>query len=433
MKRIVQYISEMILMVICCLILFPALPVKADFNSMQKSWDGAMEEFWEEQHKSFPFSTKDGLIIDGVDEALDWIGEQAKKMNDPDRYDDILPKAKTATKIYNALSTIMDANDALNYVSPHKHAVFKWGDETAKKFAFAVDVFEAITKEENPIIYAEDFTIEAGYAFIDTPEVVEVLNNADNPITRVLDPIFVVFNELDEFGKYCIKHFFTYDREKQDQLAQDYIENFDFMEQMRDALHYKVPNGVNAYKPNIYLYGPAGMETTVTFDRPELLTKVIPDYSGRWRTVIGADGSLYVNGMSDEEPGLSYLFYESDCDEFLMQTEKGWLIPAEEREAMFRTILQTYSFNERETEDFVNYWVEKLEPGVDYVMFPQDTDTVDLAMPVSLSGDIPEEIRRIWFYFLPADAAGDAVETPTEIVPIRRRTSTMVEWGGVLR
>ncbi len=427
MKRIVHYFSEMILMVICCLLLFPALPVKADFNSLQKSWDGAMESYWEDQPNSGTFSVVPSSTVSVIDKAVEY-GEKVKKVNP-----DVAWGWKGFSKFYNAMNTFYDAMSLYHYESPQEHAVFRWADEKAQLFKFAVDLFNFIPGSDNPIIDAEAFVIDNGYSFIDTPEVVHSLNNTDNLLLRILDPAFVIFSETEEFAWYSIRHFFTYDKDRQDQLAQDYIDNFDFIDRMKEALHIKVPNGVNAYKPNIYLYGPAGMETTVTFDRPELLTKVIPDYSGSWRTVIGADGSLYVNGMSDEEPGLSYLFYESDCDEFLMQTEKGWLIPAEEREATFRTILQNYGFNERETEDFARYWVEKLEPGVDYVMFPQDTDTVDLAMPVSLSGDIPEEIRRIWFYFLPADAAGDAVETPTEIVPIQRGASTMVEWGGVLR
>ena len=191
---------------------------------------------------------------------------------------------------------------------------------------------------------------------------------------------------------------------------------------------YKLPDGTNVYKPNIYIYSQEKREVTVVFDEPELLTAAIPEYEGCWQVTADADGRLA--DVSGEV--YDYLFYESVTEAFLFETEAGWRIPADGREECFEKILSELGFRENETADFTEFWTEKLEPDTDYLMYPQGTERVDLAMPVTITEE-PECLERIWFVFVEDD--GQSVEEPAGYELTRGGEECryyVLEWGGLV-
>lgn len=104
------------------------------------------------------------------------------------------------------------------------------------------------------------------------------------------------------------------------------------------------------------------------------------------------------------------------------------MVKAEQREQTYRRVLESYGFNEQEILDFIEYWTDYLEPGVDYVMYPLLTEGVDAEMPVRFSVQ-PDNIFRLWFGFVRYE--GGAVPEP-EIVPMDRSGFEAVEWGGAV-
>ena len=190
------------------------------------------------------------------------------------------------------------------------------------------------------------------------------------------------------------------------------------------ALQTAVPLNHNCYKPNIYIYTDEEADIKVEFLWPDLLTKTLPEYQGAWEVTANGDGML---STADGEK-YGYLFYESATQERYFQSEEGWLISAATREEQYRSILSEYGFNETEISDFVEYWVEKLPAGVDYVMYPQMTETVDTAMPVTITPE-PDHITRIWFVYRPYNGQ-KFMEAKTSKIP--REGYTVVEWGGIV-
>lgn len=191
---------------------------------------------------------------------------------------------------------------------------------------------------------------------------------------------------------------------------------------------YKLPDDATVYKPNIYIYSEEEREVTVTFGEPELLTSVIPEYPGSWKVTADANGNL-----TDETGEVyEYLFYESTTQASLFETEAGWRIPADTRQERLEEILSGLGFSERETKDFTDFWTEKLEPDTEYVMYPQGTDLVDLAMPITIE-EKPECIERIWFVFM--KEAGQRVEEPEGYELTRGGEDCscyVLEWGGLI-
>lgn len=193
------------------------------------------------------------------------------------------------------------------------------------------------------------------------------------------------------------------------------------MKKIRGEL--KPTTQVNVYKPNIYLYADDEMDVTVDFTQEELLTVTIPQYINEWNATVHGDGSLTCEGTEYD-----FLFYESKAFRELVTKESGWLVKADEREEVLLDILNQYDFNEKETSDFMEFWMEKLTPGIDYMMYPQVTEYVDAQMPVEIT-PMPDSITRLWFGF--EKYRGQDVEIPT-VEPITRNGFTVVEWGGFL-
>lgn len=183
------------------------------------------------------------------------------------------------------------------------------------------------------------------------------------------------------------------------------------------------PRGVEVKKPNIYLYPETKTQITVTFDRPELLTVSDPLYGDGWTVTAHPDGTL-----EDAGGKYGFLFYESLADPSIFRLDEGFVVKAEQREQTYRRVLEAYGFNEQEILDFIEYWTDYLEPGVDYVMYPLLTEGVDAEMPVRFSVQ-PDNIFRLWFGFVRYE--GGAVPEP-EIVPMDRSGFEAVEWGGAV-
>lgn len=181
-------------------------------------------------------------------------------------------------------------------------------------------------------------------------------------------------------------------------------------------------NNVSCYKPNIYLYPESPTEMSLRFGHPTALSVTDPLYPREgWTVTACPDGTLYEDGAE-----YGFLFYEAVTSDRYYQTREGYLIPAEDRAGTFASILEGYGLNEKEISDFNDYWCERLEPGWDYAMYPQLTETVDEAMPLSVS-PAPDTILRIWFAFVRNETPAVQAESQALV----RTGVTLVEWGGL--
>ncbi len=196
-----------------------------------------------------------------------------------------------------------------------------------------------------------------------------------------------------------------------------------------DRQRYKLPDGTNVYKPNIYIYSQEEREVAVTFEEPRLLTATIPEYGDGWKVTVHEDGRL------TDDSGLTYdyLFYESITEPSIFQTQAGWRISADTRKAQFEEILYDLGFSHQECADLTEFWTEKLEQDVDYIMYPQETRLVDLAMPMAIE-EAPKSTERIWFVFVEDD--GRQAEVPEGYELSRGGQDCpyyVIEWGGLIK
>lgn len=199
--------------------------------------------------------------------------------------------------------------------------------------------------------------------------------------------------------------------------------NEEEMRKRREKYGLQTPqgDGVGVYKPNIYLYPPEDTAVSVQFTLPDLLTKTIPDYGNGWTATASPDGKLTADGQE-----YGFLFYESETYPHYWQTEEGFVIPAENREETFRSILTGYGLNETEITDFCEFWCEKLDSDKAYAMYPQLTEAVDSAMPAEIT-PAPDTVLRLWFAFSPDEVP----ERTASAEAVQRTGFTVIEWGGL--
>lgn len=183
-----------------------------------------------------------------------------------------------------------------------------------------------------------------------------------------------------------------------------------------------VSGNINHIFINVDIYPAEQTDISVEFAQPGLLTVTDPPYEGGWNVAASPDGTLVQEGKE-----YGYLFYESETYRGFYELREGYTIPAEGRREAFEDILKRCGLNETEINDFCEFWCEKLESGVSYAMYPQLTDTVDRAMPVTVEPK-PDSVLRVWFAFVPNDAPK---EEPI-IGQFERNGFTMVEWGGFI-
>lgn len=175
-------------------------------------------------------------------------------------------------------------------------------------------------------------------------------------------------------------------------------------------------------KPNIYLYSDHDLTAQVRLMPESAITVSDPVYQPGmgWQAAIW-NGSL--NGKGD------FLFYEGMVPDSGWQKREGYVIRATYRGQDMAFMLGQYGFNEKETAEFIDYWVSPLPGDVDYVFYPQETGAVEQVMPLIISPE-PDDVMRIWFCAEPLISAPAQVTSPEKIV---REGFYVVEWGVMVK
>lgn len=176
-------------------------------------------------------------------------------------------------------------------------------------------------------------------------------------------------------------------------------------------------------KPVIYLYPEFEQEVEVKLDYAGELTCTYPQYEDGWHIVAQPDGKL-VDVVNGEE--YSYLFWEGKSDAEY-DFSKGYIIAGEDTAEFLETKLAELGLNRTEANEFIVYWLPRMQ-GNDYNLITfQDkvyTDSAKLEITPN-----PDSVLRVFMAFKALDEQIE-IEEPI-IEPFERKGFTVVEWGGV--
>lgn len=186
-----------------------------------------------------------------------------------------------------------------------------------------------------------------------------------------------------------------------------------------DYADWRFPAPMQAAKPNIYLWPQETTEVSVTlgFPRGGHLDVSDPPYDGGWTVTATPDGWL------DGSHG--FLFYEATVPPEL-QLSHGWVIGGDQIESELRGLLGEAGFIGREIDDFVDWWVPRLEPAPYYAVYPQQADAW---VTVQVEPEPDTVLRALWLIH-PMPVARDLLDPVVE--PVSRDGFTVTEWGVIL-
>jgi len=191
-----------------------------------------------------------------------------------------------------------------------------------------------------------------------------------------------------------------------------------------DYLDLRIPAQAQMAKPNIYLYPPETTEVSVTLGFPQggFITTSIPEYGDGWRVTVTPDG--IVDGK------YGYLFYEAQQFDHY-QYKEGWTVATAGLEKFFRGNLAAYGFAGREIEDFIAWWIPRLNEGPCYDIYPQTRAEIDPFVTLDIA-PAPDSVQRLFYATRPTGDCAAHLDEPV-IVPFAREGFAVLEWGVVLR
>lgn len=176
-------------------------------------------------------------------------------------------------------------------------------------------------------------------------------------------------------------------------------------------------------KPVLYLYPEKTTEVSVEFIKPEQLTTTYPTYTDGWNVTAHPNGDLY-----DSNNNYYYaLYWESDIainDTF----NSGFYVKANDSTDFLEEKLSQIGLNSRERNEFIMYWLPRMEKGGNNLVYFMLTDEVESAEPISITPK-PDSLLRVRILIKKTDDDPKLPEqdlSPTFV----RHGFTAVEWGG---
>ena len=177
-------------------------------------------------------------------------------------------------------------------------------------------------------------------------------------------------------------------------------------------------------KPIIYLYPEVTTELSVKLGKAENITCSYPEYNNGWDVIANADGTLI-----DKNSGRKlYSLYWEGIHSEPYNLEEGFVVKGSDTIQFLEEKLEILGLNEIEAEEFIVYWLPKLQKNeYNYIRFAT-IEEINKNMPLEFSVE-PDTIIRVLMQYKPLDNLIEVNEQKLETPG--RNGFVAVEWGGV--
>lgn len=176
-------------------------------------------------------------------------------------------------------------------------------------------------------------------------------------------------------------------------------------------------------KPVIYLYPEEETEISVSVDFKYggELTCTYPEYKEGWNVTAMPDGTLY-----DDNGDEYYCLYWEAEGNAMFDNSKGFCVKGEDTAEFLREKLMYIGLTAREANEFIIYWLPKLQNN-EYNIITLHTEDYADSVPLTLSIQ-PDTMIRVFMTYYSSDKP---VEIEEQKLPRYERNGfTLVEWGG---
>lgn len=178
------------------------------------------------------------------------------------------------------------------------------------------------------------------------------------------------------------------------------------------------------YKPLIYLYPTVDTKVNVKFGRSEALTSTYPKYKDSWNVLAKPDGELI-----DDKGRTFYGLYWEGYNTIDVTFEDGFVVGRDNLIPFLEEKLSILGLTEREANEFIIYWLPKLEENEYNLIRFESIDKINKDMPLIINPK-PDTVIRILMEYKKADK-DTKVKTQALVTPVRKGF-TVVEWGGTI-
>ncbi len=182
---------------------------------------------------------------------------------------------------------------------------------------------------------------------------------------------------------------------------------------------------ISVAKPIIYIYPEEVTEVTVQLGKSENLTCTYPIYKEKWEVTAEPNGTL-----KDNETGKTYyaLYWEGkNIKKYTDKLKDGFIVKGEDTVKFLEEKLAILGLNEKESEEFIIYWLPKMQNNkYNYIRF-QTQEEINENMPLEITPK-PETIIRVMMEWKGLNEYEDIEEQKLE--KVERKGYTVVEWGG---
>ena len=191
-----------------------------------------------------------------------------------------------------------------------------------------------------------------------------------------------------------------------------------------DDLTYTVYYEVMADKPVIYLYPEEETDVHVELELTEAeLSTTYPKYRNGWDVTASPDGTLLNKTDGTHH---KYLFWDAVNCRTRFDLSKGYCVAGGDTEAFLREKLTYMGLTEQEMNEFIVYWLPRMEHNAyNLISFQGDAYTDSAKLDISPA---PDSLLRIFMTYVPLDEAVDI--EPQQLDTFERNGFTVVEWGG---
>ena len=176
-------------------------------------------------------------------------------------------------------------------------------------------------------------------------------------------------------------------------------------------------------KPVIYLYPENETEINVMFAKPELLTTTYPKFNSSWKVNVKPNGDMY------DENGRYYyaLYYESKGSK-LNHFEEGFYVEKDDAIDFLEEKLSILGLNERESNEFIMYWLPVLEQNEKSLVYFETTESLEKKNKLIINPK-PDSLLRINIHIKKVNKKVSIKEQ--ELPRFERKGFSAVEWGGI--
>ena len=178
-----------------------------------------------------------------------------------------------------------------------------------------------------------------------------------------------------------------------------------------------------AYKPLIYIYPEEDMDLTIKLSNENSLLHNYPAYNKEWKVRVSKDSNIYDYNTNRNYYGL----YWEAKDNTVNDMKTGFVVSGKDTVKFLEEKLELLGLNEREINEFIVYWIDKLENNKYNYIYFRTMDEMNNYMKLEFSKD-PETLIRVFMDFKPLNENMFVQEQV--LTKVVRKGYTVVEWGG---